>query len=156
MDHSRIRTFAPVPTKARHDGWTPARQRRLIEELAATKSIVRACRAVGMSRASAYKLRDRADAADFRRAWDRALRPPEERPRVRRLRRLNGRLAASVRKVDEAHEVHGPPDSPGRTLHPSSRLQTLEALLETLDPGRAARKRAAQGGPLGSNCPSGA
>jgi hypothetical protein len=73
MEPPRI-CFAPVELKVRHDGWTPARQIRFIEELAATRSIARACSAVGMSRVSAYKLRDRADAVQFRRAWDAALR----------------------------------------------------------------------------------
>jgi hypothetical protein len=49
----RIR-FDPVILKQRHDGWTPARQFRFIEELAASRSITKACRAVGMSRDSAY------------------------------------------------------------------------------------------------------
>jgi hypothetical protein len=58
MAPPRIR-FAPVQLNARHDGWTAARQLRFIEVLDATKSIAEACKAVGMSRASAYKLRDR-------------------------------------------------------------------------------------------------
>jgi molybdenum-dependent DNA-binding transcriptional regulator ModE len=74
MNPPRIR-FKPVQLKARHDGWTPARQIRFIEVLAATKSITRACRLVGMSRESAYKLRDRPEARQFRRAWNAALRP---------------------------------------------------------------------------------
>jgi molybdenum-dependent DNA-binding transcriptional regulator ModE len=57
--------FTPVRLKARRDGWTPERQYRFIAELAATRSIVRACRAVGMSSVSAYKLRVRPDAASF-------------------------------------------------------------------------------------------
>ena len=73
MQPSRIR-FAPVQLKVRHDGWTPARQIRFIEELAAMKSLTRACRAVGMSRASAYKLRDHSEARQFRLAWRAALR----------------------------------------------------------------------------------
>jgi hypothetical protein len=74
MQPPRIR-FRPVELKARHDGWTAARQNRFIEVLAATRSINKACSAVGMSRASAYKLRDRADARQFRLAWNAALRP---------------------------------------------------------------------------------
>ena len=74
MTPSRIR-FAPVQLKARHDGWTAARQIRFIHVLDATKSIAEACRAVGMSRMSAYKLRDRPEARQFRFAWNAALRP---------------------------------------------------------------------------------
>lgn len=76
----RIR-FTPVELKARHDGWTPARQRHFVEVLAATKSLTRACQAVGMSRTGAYKLRDRPEASQFRLAWDAALRPAFDRPR---------------------------------------------------------------------------
>src|SRR5690349_17720266 len=65
--------FTPVPLKARHDGWTADRQRRFIHVLAATKSLAKACAAVGMSRTSAYKLRDRPDALHFRLAWRAAL-----------------------------------------------------------------------------------
>jgi hypothetical protein len=74
----RIR-FAPAQLKARHDGWTEARQRRFIDVLAATKSLTRACQAVGMSRTSAYKLRDRPGARQFRLAWDAVLRPDFDR-----------------------------------------------------------------------------
>jgi hypothetical protein len=74
MQPSRIR-FTPLALTSRHDGWTAARQIKFIEELAATKSLPRACKAVGMSRASAYKLRDHADAAEIRSAWRKALEP---------------------------------------------------------------------------------
>jgi hypothetical protein len=83
----RIR-FTPVELKARHDGWTAARQRRFIDVLAATKSLTRACQAVGMSRTSAYKLRDRPEARQFRHAWDAALRPDFDRPRSTIARKL--------------------------------------------------------------------
>jgi hypothetical protein len=73
-------SFRPVQLKARHDGWTAARQVRFIEELAATKSIAHACRVVGMSRESAYKLRDRSESVQFRLAWNAALRPEFDRP----------------------------------------------------------------------------
>ena len=83
MQPPRI-SFRPVQLKARHDGWTAARQVRFIEELAATKSIARACRVVGMSRESAYKLRDRAESVQFRLAWNAALRPEFDRPGPRK------------------------------------------------------------------------
>jgi hypothetical protein len=61
--------FEPVPTTPRDDGWTADRQRRFIAALASLGSVAGACRAVGMSSASAYKLRDRPDAASFAAAW---------------------------------------------------------------------------------------
>lgn len=76
----RIR-FRPVELKVRHDGWTAARQLHFIQVLDATKSISKACSAVGMSRVSAYKLRDRPEAGQFRLAWNAALRPDFDRGR---------------------------------------------------------------------------
>lgn len=65
--------FEPVPTAARHDGWTPDRQHRFIAALMQLGSVAKACRAVGLSRASAYKLRSRVDAEGFAQAWRIAL-----------------------------------------------------------------------------------
>lgn len=65
--------FAPVPVRARHDGWTPDKQRLFIEALAETACVEEACAHVGMSRRSAYTLRRRFDAFEFRFAWDAAL-----------------------------------------------------------------------------------
>lgn len=65
--------FTPVPVRARHDGWTPERQRRFIHALSVMGVVARAARAVGVSATAAYKLRDRPDAAGFAAAWDMAL-----------------------------------------------------------------------------------
>lgn len=65
--------FTPVPTRSsRHDGWTPARQVNFIAALAATGVVGSAARAVGMSRKSAYALRDRPGAESFALAWEMA------------------------------------------------------------------------------------
>jgi hypothetical protein len=81
MNHSRIRPlppgkrippFLPVPLVARHDGWSPVRQGDFIGVLAETGSVTRAAAAVGMSRASAYKLRAAPGAESFAAAWDAA------------------------------------------------------------------------------------
>lgn len=64
--------FRPVPVKARHDGWTATRQRGFIDRLVVTGCVAIAARAVGKTPQSAYRLRDHAGAASFRRAWDRA------------------------------------------------------------------------------------
>lgn len=61
--------FDPVPLRARRDGWTPARQRAFIAALWSCRCVLEACRRVGMSSASAYKLSRRPDAASFRGAW---------------------------------------------------------------------------------------
>ena len=65
--------FRPVPVRTRHDGWTVERQRQFIEALAETACVEEACRHVGLSSRSAYNLRRRAGAIEFRAAWDAAL-----------------------------------------------------------------------------------
>jgi len=64
--------FAPVPLKPRRDGWTPARQLAFILRLALLGGVAAAARAVGMSRESAYRLRNHPGAAGFVAAWDKA------------------------------------------------------------------------------------
>jgi hypothetical protein len=62
--------FTPVPRlKNRSDGWTPEIQRAFIEALADTGSVASACRMVGRSEGSAYKLRRHPDGAGFSAAW---------------------------------------------------------------------------------------
>ncbi|MEI4508864.1 hypothetical protein WBQ88_19640 [Sphingopyxis sp. CCNWLW253] len=66
--------FTPVPQqRCRADGWTPVTQANFIRALEAMGSVGKAARAVGMGRASAYRLRERPDAASFACAWDRAI-----------------------------------------------------------------------------------
>src|SRR5688572_5324908 len=66
-------TFTPVPVRARRDGWTAQRQLEFLEALAATACVEEAARHVGMSERSAYRLRLREGAGNFREAWDAAL-----------------------------------------------------------------------------------
>ena len=66
MDQSRTQ-------KIRRDGWTPQRQLRFLDMLARTRSVTRAATAVGMSRESAYRLRNRKGGVLFATAWDRAM-----------------------------------------------------------------------------------
>ena len=66
--------FTPVPTRrARHDGWTPDRQRRFIAALEATGVVSASARSVGKTLSSAYVLRKRPGAESFAGAWDAAL-----------------------------------------------------------------------------------
>ncbi len=69
-----IFAFTPVPLqRVRADGWTPLAQERFIRALEVMGSVRAALRAVGISRNSAYKLRERPGAESFARAWDTAL-----------------------------------------------------------------------------------
>lgn len=72
-DEAQATDFDPVPTRPRHDGWTPDKQTDFIEALAETGCVDHAARAVAMSPTSAYRLRARPDAQSFRAAWDHAL-----------------------------------------------------------------------------------
>lgn len=64
--------WVPVCRVPRYDGWTEEKQRRFIETLADTGLVNVACKAVGMSRESAYRLRRSAHGVAFGRAWDAA------------------------------------------------------------------------------------
>ena len=68
--------FRPVPLRSRADGWTIPRQCGFLAALYLTGSVSAAAREVGMSRASAYRLRERRGAESFAHAWDRVLMAP--------------------------------------------------------------------------------
>lgn len=68
--------FHPVPIAPRADGWTHVRQADFIGYLAETRSVIAACRRIGMGRESAYRLRRRPGAPGFAAAWDAALGKP--------------------------------------------------------------------------------
>ena len=68
--------FRPVPLCPRRDGWSEGRQCAFLAQLYLTGSVTAAARAVGMSRASAYRLRARKGAESFAFAWDRVLTLP--------------------------------------------------------------------------------
>ena len=132
MQPTRVR-FTPVPTKARHDGWTPARQVRFIDVLAATKSVTRACQSADMSSVTAYALRKRPGAESFAAAWDAALAfvPDPGRPRSPRAAHRLLRLATRP-KANEVREMRDPPDSPTPPAQASSALHALAVLLAEL------------------------
>lgn len=72
--------FTPVPMlRRRANGWTPERQQRFIYALQVMGAVGPAARAVGMGRASAYRLRDRAGAESFAEAWDIAFETGQDR-----------------------------------------------------------------------------
>ena len=67
-------SFTPVPAlRRRSDGWTPVQQSRFIQALSVMGSVAQAAKAVGMSRKSAYALRDRPGAESFAHSWDVAI-----------------------------------------------------------------------------------
>jgi molybdenum-dependent DNA-binding transcriptional regulator ModE len=75
----RVPAFTPVPVRSRRDGWTPMRQAAFLGALAKTGSVSDAARIVGMSRESAYRLRERAGAESFAASWDAIVAQPPAR-----------------------------------------------------------------------------
>ena len=69
-----IPDFTPAPTRKRNAGWTAERQRKFIEHLALTGCVGEAAAHVSIASSSAYRLRNKAGAESFARAWDAALR----------------------------------------------------------------------------------
>ncbi|MCI4588734.1 hypothetical protein MOK15_01250 [Sphingobium sp. BYY-5] len=68
--------FPDLPTpepQVRVDGWSPARQRRFLETLAATGVIRLACESALITSRAAYNLRIRRDGAAFRLGWEAAV-----------------------------------------------------------------------------------
>ena len=65
--------FDIAPTRNQHSGWTAERQRKFIEHLSLTGSVGDAAALAGVSSRSAYRLRNKAGAESFARAWDAAL-----------------------------------------------------------------------------------
>jgi hypothetical protein len=63
------------PRKPRSDGWTPERQLRFLDALAGSRNVAEAAGCAGMSRESAYRLRNRPGGALFGLLWDRVLAP---------------------------------------------------------------------------------
>lgn len=64
----------PEPAgRRRHDGWSRRKMALFLRELAASQSVSQAARSVGMSRQSAYDLRNRLGGTPFALGWEVAL-----------------------------------------------------------------------------------
>ena len=65
---------SPKPRASiRKDGWAAERQLRFLDTLFRTRSVSKAAAAAGLSRESAYRLRERREGALFALLWDRAI-----------------------------------------------------------------------------------
>ncbi|MDB5683680.1 MAG: hypothetical protein JWM75_1378 [Sphingomonas bacterium] len=115
--------FAPVPVRPRHDGWTPERQEAFVGYLADSGSVSQAAMRVGMTAESAYRLRRRADGADFDKAWEAAL-------AVATRRLVDAAFERAIEGVEEP--VHYKGEIVGMRRRPSERL--LIFLLRHHDP----------------------
>lgn len=148
--------------RARRDGWTPDTQGRFVAELWRTRNVAAACRRVGRSWQTAYRLRGRPDAAGFAAAWDAALAGPDlsgpfagralggvaepityRGRRVGERRRFDDRLAKYILRI-RARERFGPATNAAGADAPDRALARLRA-----DPVPARRPRPG-GDPAGS------
>ena len=102
--------FTAVPLdRSRSNGWTAAQQERFILALHVMGSVGQAAKAVGMSRQSAYNLRERAGAESFAASWDAAI----EMGRARQFdlameRALNGVTTVRVLRGGSVTVTGGP------------------------------------------------
>lgn len=148
VDH--LLAFTPAQT-GRFGGWTPERQRQFIVALAATGTVERSCKAVGMTVQGAYKLRKRADAAGFAHAWDEALAQGRERifglavdralNGYTRPRFYRGRQVGTIHQYDNRmvmHALNAPaPPVRGAGAAAPAPLSPVDAYLRDLDARRA-------------------
>ena len=73
-DVDDLLTFTPVPMqRVRSNGWGAEWQQRFITALSVTGAVGPAAPAVGIGRASVYRLREREGADGFAEAWDIAI-----------------------------------------------------------------------------------
>lgn len=139
----------------RQDGWTPQRQARFLETLAATHNVATAAHEVGMSRQSAYKLRARLRGEPFDLAWDAAFQTAFDTLAQAAMERAingvavphlhNGEVVHTSRRYDERltiallamrlapRRAHAPPWHPASAYRPDD----LPALLARVADGPA-------------------
>ena len=133
--------FTPVPVRGRSDGWTVERQQGFVARLALGGCVSVAARGVGMTRRSAYRLRERPGAESFAASWDRARGWGEDRTvDVALEKALRGERVPIVRNgrcVGEAHRYDN------RLL--LAVLNALDRRADRLGPGCAAAFEAAMG-----------
>jgi hypothetical protein len=103
--------FTPAPTRKRHAGWTAERQRKFIEHLALTGNVGEACAIVGVASSSAYRLRNKAGAESFARAWDAAFSlSPTRLSAIMMDRAVNGRVERFYKNGELVMERRIPSD----------------------------------------------
>jgi hypothetical protein len=103
--------FEIAPTRKRHAGWTAERQCKFIDHLALTGNVGEACAVVGVSSSSAYRLKNKAGAESFSRAWDAALRMSATRlAAIAFDRAVNGRVERFYKDGELAMERRMPSD----------------------------------------------
>jgi hypothetical protein len=143
----KIPDFEPAPTRNRHAGWTAEKQRKFIEHLMLSGQIGEACAIAGVASSSAYRLRNKAGADGFARAWDAALQlSPTRLSAIALDRAINGRVERYYKDGELVMERRIPSDylltwllsrlDPLRFGSPAAKAHAMA----TGDPREAARK----------------
>jgi hypothetical protein len=73
IDFAAFHGFAPPPGATRYEGWTPEKQRLFLEAVSEGLPIKQACNVVGLSKQSAYALRQSPRGAGFALGWEAAV-----------------------------------------------------------------------------------
>lgn len=73
FDHAAYHGFRPAPGATRHEGWSPDKQQQFLAALAEGITVAQACGIVGLSRQSAYALRESPRGAGFALGWEAAV-----------------------------------------------------------------------------------
>jgi hypothetical protein len=102
--------FPAVPQqRKRGNGWSPPQQARFILALEVMGSVGSAAKAVGMSRAAAYKLREREGAEGFAKSWDMAMESGRRRQfDIAMAQAINGVTTIHVRRGGSVTIGSGP------------------------------------------------
>lgn len=108
---NELLAFTPVPLdRHRNNGWTAAQQERFILALHVMGSVGQAAKAVGISRQSAYNLREKPGAESFAKSWDAAIELGRQRQFDHAMERaINGVTTIRVLRGG-AVTVNGGPD----------------------------------------------
>lgn len=110
-----VQTLPSPRRKPRHDEWTRPKMVAFLRELAACQSVAQAARSIGMSRQSAYRLRNRLANTPFSLGWEVALEAG--------LQQLaHAVLDRAVNGVEVPHFYHG--EQVGTSRHYDERLST--------------------------------
>ena len=119
-------------------GWSAERQRKFIEHLALTGAVGEASAVAGVSSRSAYRLRNKAGAESFAKAWDAALRLSATRlAAIAFDRAINGRAERIYKDGELVAERRVPSDylltwllgrlDPVQFGHPTARAAAIAA-----------------------------
>ena len=73
FDYAAFHGFKRAPGASRHEGWTPDKQRTFLEAVSEGHTVLQACEIVGLSKQSAYALRNSARGAGFALGWEAAV-----------------------------------------------------------------------------------